>query len=233
MSEQLDLSPALELAKQTRCFQLDRSTELAAALQALGASAVRLVPGSQYVGITVTGRDGRVETTAATDRYPVLLDKIAARHGEGPALSAAVEHCSVRVGDLRAEQRWPGYRRDALDETPVRSLLSFDLFSDRTTDSALTFYAERAGAFDDRCVELGLVCTAHIAIVWDMLAREQHFRTALASRDIIGQAKGIVMERYNIDESAAFDLLKRLSQDSNTRLTDVSARLIEVDHPRS
>lgn len=187
MSDQLEHSPAFELASQTRGFQHDRSTDLATALQALSGSAVRLIPGSQYVGITMTGRDGRVETTAATDRYPVLLDKIAARHYEGPSLSAAGERRTVRVDDLAAEPRWPRFCRDALDETPVRSMLCFELFSDRTIDLALTFYAERPGAFDDQCVELGLVCATHIAIVWDMLTREQNFRTALASRDIIGQ----------------------------------------------
>lgn len=57
--------------------------------------------------------------------------------------------------------------------------------------------------------------------------RDQEFRTALASRDIIGQAKGMVMERFTIDASQAFELLKRLSQTSNTPVVEVARQLVE------
>lgn len=64
-----------------------------------------------------------------------------------------------------------------------------------------------------------------------MMRRKDQFRSALASRDIIGQAKGVVMERFNIDSVEAFELLTRLSQQSNTKLIDLAAALIESEHP--
>jgi hypothetical protein len=64
------------------------------------------------------------------------------------------------------------------------------------------------------------------------MAREnEHLRRALESRDIIGQAKGMIMERFDVDAAGAFGLLVRLSQESNTRLEHVAGKLVEIDHP--
>ena len=71
----------------------------------------------------------------------------------------------------------------------------------------------------------GLIFATHTALAWNMLRRDEQFRSALASRDVIGQAKGMLMERFGIDAVRAFDLLKRLSQDSNTPLHEVAERL--------
>ncbi|SPM41083.1 sensor histidine kinase [Mycobacterium numidiamassiliense] len=66
------------------------------------------------------------------------------------------------------------------------------------------------------------------------MAREnEQLRSALETRDVIGQAKGMLMERFDVDSAAAFSLLTRLSQDSNTRLAHVAEKLIEIDHPRT
>lgn len=64
-----------------------------------------------------------------------------------------------------------------------------------------------------------------------MMRRQDQFRSALASRDIIGQAKGVIMQRFNLDAVEAFELLTRLSQQSNTRVTDVAQALIDSEHP--
>ena len=70
-----------------------------------------------------------------------------------------------------------------------------------------------------------MIFATHTALAWNMLRRDEQFRSALASRDVIGQAKGMLMERFGIDAVRAFDLLKRLSQDSNTPLHEVAERL--------
>jgi AmiR/NasT family two-component response regulator len=63
-----------------------------------------------------------------------------------------------------------------------------------------------------------------------ILRRDQQFRRALFSRDVIGQAKGMVMERFDIDEAAAFPLLKRVSQDSNTPIARLAQRVVAGDY---
>ncbi len=183
------------------------------------------IPGADYAGVTLATSRNEVTTPASTHRYPALLDTIQERHAEGPCLSAAWNQHTVRIDDLRIDDRWPSYQRDALALTPIRSVLSFRLFTSDRTMGALNVYAEKPGAFNSESEEIGYVLATHTALAWDTVRRESQFRSALASRDIIGQAKGILMARFNIDAVRAFDLLKRVSQDSNTRLIDVAVKL--------
>lgn len=203
----------------------------AAGLNELIGNGVLHVVGSQYAGITMAEKTRAVCNVAATHRYPVLLDEIQNRYAEGPCVEAAWRHHVMHVEDLTAEERWPRYRRYALEQTPIRSILSFELFVDRGSMAALNFYADSPHAFSDDAVELGAVYATHIALAWSMLRRQDQFRSALASRDMIGQAKGIIMERFNLDAVEAFELLTRLSQQSNTRLIDIAKSLIDSEHP--
>lgn len=112
-------------------------------------------------------------------------------------------------------------------------MLSFQMFADHKTMGALNFYAEQPDAFDDAAVEIGVIYATHGALAWRMLRRDREFRSALASRDLIGQAKGMIMERFGIDAVQAFELLKRLSQSTNTPVVDVARQLVEAErrHP--
>lgn len=193
--------------------------------------AAQQVPGAQYAGITVAHPKEGIRTAAATHRYPVLLDEIQQRCQDGPCVSAAWEHQTMVIDDLAVDHRWPKYRRDALAQTPIRSVVSFELFVDHGAMSALNFYAESAGSFDAESREVGMIFATHVALGWMMLRREEQFRSALASRDVIGQAKGMIMERFNVDAVRAFELLQRLSQETNTKLVDLAQRLIETDRP--
>jgi AmiR/NasT family two-component response regulator len=96
---------------------------------------------------------------------------------------------------------------------------------------ALNVYAEEPGAFDDETEEIGLIFATHSALAWNSARRDEQFQRALASRDVIGQAKGMVMERYNIGAIQAFDMLKKLSQDSNVPLARIAEELTEKSHP--
>lgn len=200
-----------------------------AALQEMTHSAVESMPGAQYGGITLVSRDGTVRSPTSTGRYPALLDEIQQRTDEGPCLSAAWEHHTIRIDDMKCERRWPYYCRDALQETPIRSVISFRLFSDHKNMGAMNFFAEAPHAFDgDEAGEMGFVLASHAAVAWNLARRDEQFRSALASRDIIGQAKGMIMERFGIDAVQAFDLLKRLSQSSNTPLAAIATQLVET-----
>ncbi|MGV0851554.1 GAF and ANTAR domain-containing protein [Mycolicibacterium phlei] len=185
------------------------------------------VPGAQYAGITVTRRSRNVETPAATHLYPMLLDKIQQRHQQGPCLTAAWDEKVVHVADLEADDRFPLYRQDALAETPIRSIMAFQLFIEGETMGALNVYSEHPQAFDGQSRTIGLVFAAHSSVAWNAARRDEQFRQALSSRDIIGQAKGMIMERYGVDAVQAFDLLRRLSQDSNVPLIRVATELVE------
>ena len=205
------------------------SFDTPALLRGLIAGAAESVPGAQYAGITVTQRRRGIETAAATHRYPVMLDEIQGRYQQGPCLTAAALQQSVRIDDLVRDDRWPLYRSAALRQTPIRSMLSFGMFKEGVSSAALNFYAESPNVFDNESVNLGLIFATNAALIQNMMRRDQQFRVALVSRDIIGQAKGRLMERFDIDAAEAFERLKQMSQDRNTPIAQVAQRVTGGD----
>jgi GAF domain-containing protein len=221
---------AAQLAE--RISHLERAgLDATAMLQELTDNGVLHVAGSQYAGITLAEGGKAVTNVVATHRYAKDVDAVQGQCGEGPCLAAAWEHQMMLVADLRADERWPRYRREVLERTPIRSILSYELFVDGTAMAALNFYAEKPHAFTEDSLELGRVFATHTALAWSMMRRRDQFRSALASRDIIGQAKGVLMERFDFDAVEAFELLTRLSQQTNTKVIDIAAKLIDSDHP--
>jgi hypothetical protein len=222
---------ALRFAELLRDLEQRRPADRDSAMRELTESAALALPGASCAGITVATRNGEVRTVSATAPEAEKVDDIQRRNGQGPCLEAAWEQHTMRIRDMATESRWPGFCRDTLSDTTVRSILSFQLFKFREAIGALNFYADRADAFDDESVELGLILATHTAVAWNLLERDQQFRSALASRDVIGQAKGMLMERFSIDAGAAFELLKRLSQDTNTALVSIAEQLIRSSPP--
>lgn len=219
-----------QLAELVASLERDEA-DTAAGLLELVASGAAHVTGAQYVGFTLIEGGKTVTNVVTTHRYPELLDAVQNEYQEGPCVAAASQHHIMHVADLSADERWPRYQQYALTETPIRSMLSFELFVDGDATAALNFYAERPHAFTEDAVELGGVFASHVALAWSMMRRQDQFRSALATRDIIGQAKGIVMERFNLDADEAFELLSHLSQQSNTKLHDLAHALVDSEHP--
>jgi GAF domain-containing protein len=184
------------------------------------------IPGAQYAGVTVTRNAKHIDTPAATHKWPILLDEIQQRHREGPCLTAAWEEKTVHVADLQTDDRFPLYRRDALEQTPIRSVMAFQMFIAGETMGALNVYAEQPNAFGQASRDMGLIFAAHSSVAWNAARRDEQFKRALSSRDTIGQAKGMIMERYGVDAVQAFEVLRKLSQDSNMPLVQVAADLI-------
>jgi uncharacterized protein (UPF0147 family) len=208
------------------------SFDTPALLSGLIAGAIESVPGAQYAGITVAQKRRSIQTAASTHRYAVILDEIQGRNQQGPSLTAAATQESVLIDDLVRDGQWPLYRRAALKQTPIRSILSFGIFKEGGASAALNFYAESPNTFDHESVDVGLIFATHAALVWNMMRRDQQFRVALFSRDVIGQAKGRLMERFDIDAAEAFERLKQMSQDSNTPIAQVALRVTGGDSSR-
>lgn len=183
------------------------------------------IPGAQYAGVTVTRNAKHIDTPAATHKWPILLDEIQQLHREGPCLTAAWEEKTIHVADLETDDRFPLYRRDALERTPIRSVMAFQMFIAGETMGALNVYAEHPNAFGQVSKDMGLIFAAHSSVAWNAARRDEQFKRALASRDVIGQAKGMIMERYGVDAVQAFEVLRKLSQDANVPLVQVATEL--------
>ncbi|MGU3581721.1 GAF and ANTAR domain-containing protein [Rhodococcus sp. C26F] len=202
-------------------------TDLDETLRGVTAAAVELVEGADCADILiVTGRK-QFRSLAATCELAEHLDDIQEQFGEGPCLDASAKCLVVRSDDLRKETRWPRFAKAAV-EANVLSTLSFQLYLDQESMGALNMFSSRADAFDPLAEATAEVLAAHGAMAMSAARTQGQFASALATRDIIGQAKGMIMERFGIDAVAAFELLRRLSQDSNVPLAEVAQGIVQA-----
>ncbi|MGI3784107.1 MAG: ANTAR domain-containing protein, partial [Janthinobacterium lividum] len=133
----------------------------------------------------------------------------------------------VRVPDMRHEQRWPQFAQRAY-EAGAGSMLSFQLYVQGDTLGALNLYNPEPNGFDEESEQVGLLFASHAAVAFADAQKMDHLDRAVASRDLIGQAKGMLMERYQIDGEGAFRVLARVSQSSNRPLREVATELVHT-----
>jgi len=140
-------------------------------------------------------------------------------------LGQCVHQKTVRVPDLCTEQRWPEFARRAC-ELGAGSMLSFQLFVEGDNLGALNLISCQRGGFDEESEHVGLPFAAHAAIAFAAADKQDQMRQAIHTRDLIGQAKGILMERFKIDADQAFHILTKASQHTNRKLRDVAEQLV-------
>ncbi|WP_328814272.1 GAF and ANTAR domain-containing protein [Rhodococcus sp. NBC_00297] len=215
------------MAEMARVIQEDHDS-VDETLSAITAQAVHLIPGADHAGITLVTKNHKVDSRAATDDLPRIIDELQERCQEGPCLDTVWKHHSVRVVDMASEDRWPTFSPAAADQG-VQSMLTFRLYTHRDHLGALNLYSDTAHGFDDTDDDVGIMLATHAAIALVAAEREEKLESALATRDVIGQAKGIVMERYDLRADAAFAMLVRLSQEWHTPVTDLAERIARRD----
>jgi hypothetical protein len=194
--------------------------------------AVGTIDGCDFAGIFMID-GGDVTTPVSTDPIVIELDGLQHRTGEGPCLDAIALSSPFYADDLSDDERWPSFG-PAATALGVRSLFGLPLrFND--TPGALNLYARYPQAFGviDRGKAVLLATTADLAFSSaQSLENEERRNTtlhaALATREIIGQAQGILMERERINADQAFDVLRRASQHLNVKLRDVAQDLVDT-----
>ncbi|WP_104182049.1 GAF and ANTAR domain-containing protein [Arthrobacter sp. B0490] len=190
-------------------------------------TALQLIPEASDASISLVKGRRRVEPRAASGALPGVIDDIQSEIGQGPCLDAAFRQRLVRVADMGRDSRWPIFARRAWD-AGARSMLCFQLFVEGDTMGALNLYAGVAGAFGQEAEQTGALVATHAAIALSDAKEVRGLNDALVNRDLIGQAKGILMERYKISSHQAFVLLSSASSSTNTRLTDVAASFVHT-----
>jgi GAF domain-containing protein len=167
-------------------------------------------------------------SAAATSELARRLDDLQQETHEGPCLDAMYEQHTVRVDDLAHDPRWPLLGPRVIAELGMASMLCLQLFVHEGDLGALNVLARRPGAFTDESERIALLFASHAAIAVADAQHSNHITAALGSRDVIGQAKGILMERYKITEVMAFGLLAEASQDTNRKLHEVAEALAQT-----
>ncbi len=216
---------AISLGELARALEQrdDPEETLVAVVQA----AVDLIPGVEEGSISVVIGRKEVSSTAPSGDLPRLVDAVQVETGEGPCLDAAYEQQTVRVDDMSTETRWPKFAPAAL-KAGAGSMLSFQLYVEGDNLGALNLYAREPGAFDDESEHVGVLFAAHAAVAYAGAQKQQQLLKAVTSRQIIGQAQGILMERYEMSDDRAFSVLVRVSQNTNRKLRDVADELVRT-----
>ncbi len=200
--------------------------DVAATLEAIVTQAKLTLPGIDHVGISTVDRRGRVRTVAFTDDLVIRLDELQYAAGEGPCVTAMTESETVVVENARHEQRWPGFIPGAV-ALGMRAQMGVRLYREPAGVGALNMYSFEADELDPLLPQLAELFARHAALALGHARHSEQLETALETRSLIGQALGIVMERYGIDESRAFDYLSRTSTTTNTKLREIARQLVQ------
>lgn len=205
--------------------QFAQPTEIDVTLRGVTASSVDLIDGVDSADVLLVADPDLFRSVASTSKLAVEIDDLQKRFREGPCLDAATGKTMVICNDLRDDSRWPKFAGAAV-AAGVHSLMSFQLYTHNARMGALNLFGLKPEVFTVENEAVGAMLATHAAIALIADDERLQFQSALASRDIIGQAKGIIMERFDVDAVRAFELLKSLSQNSNIRLASVAEELV-------
>lgn len=223
MENQITIADALAQAAR----DINTPQDLEGTLDSIVVAAARSLPGIDHVGISIVTRKGEVETKAGTDQLVWELDALQYSLGEGPCLHAIEDEPVTLANDLRHEQRWPNFVPRAV-RMGVKAQLGLRLYMDGETLGGLNLYATETDHIDPDVVHTAELFATHAAAALGRARREDQLNESLATRKAIGQAIGLVMERYEINEERAFQFLVRVSTTSNIKIRDIAQEIIDI-----
>jgi hypothetical protein len=210
----------LSFAEHSLESVVGRVTELAA----------HVLPREAATSVTIVHR--RPVTAAGSHQLATALDVVQYRLGAGPCLSAATTGRPAAIADTRAPSDWTEFATTAAEQG-CGSVLSYPLPLPPGTPGALNVYLPGA-ALDgeqtknaiDRFATSAVVPVANAYLYRSAVDRAEQLRAALASRAVIDQAKGILMERFKLTADRAFDVLARVSMERNTKVRDLAQQVV-------
>lgn len=197
--------------------------------QIIAEAACTLIPGVEDASVSLTRRGVGIDTIAQHGRLPESADAAQIVTGQGPCIEAAWERRMARLDDTHTDQRWPAFSAKA-EALGVGSMLSMQMSLPRELGDdrigAINCYARTPHAFGRDSEMIGMLVSVHAAVGLGAAECEEQLRTALDSRDVIGQAKGMIMVQQGICAEDAFAVMVRQARDTNTRIHDLATRLV-------
>jgi GAF domain-containing protein len=187
----------------------------------------------QYAGVALYTKGGYPEVPVVTDPTVAEIYQFQMDGEAGPLVDCMRTQATVLVPDTKSEQRWPEWAKKVLD-LGVRSVLDVPLRTAAGTVGVLALYSVDPDAFGPDAEAIAHILARHASVAVATARREENLNLAVDARKLVGQAMGILMERYGLDGDRAFQVLKRYSQQTNTKLHDVARQLIDTRSlPRS
>jgi GAF domain-containing protein len=181
--------------------------------------------GCRHGSVLLVQRGARLELSVASDHLAEKVIHLQAEVGQGPGVTAVRDEVTVVCGDTAADGRWPLWSPQ-VSALGLRSVLTIRLRTPSTTVGVLTLFDPAPDRFDDD--EMAQVLADHAAVAVANARSESTLWQAIDARKLIGQAQGILMERFDLTEEQAFSVLRRYSQDNNVKLRDVAQRLVDT-----
>lgn len=180
--------------------------------------------GSDSAAVLLVRRGRLVEAGPGTDATAEKADRLQLELESGPAWVAVDQQRTVHVPDTAdpAEGAWG----EAMAGLGIRSALSVRLWTSQLTLGAITFYCGVARCFDESDLAAAEIVGRHASIALASARHEESLHQAIDGRKLVGQAQGILMERFNLDDRRAFDVLRRYSQANNVKLVEVARLLV-------
>jgi len=179
-----------------------------------------------FASITLRVGGGRLETVASTHPDVEKADALQYEFEEGPCFEAVKEDGNFVCEDIEHDERWPRWG-PAAAKLGLHSLLGLRLQSNRETFGALNLYHRQPSAYDEDDIVLARIFATHAAVALAASTNEVNLKRAIDTRHVIGQAQGILMERFGLDDIRAFAVLRRLSQDGNIKLRKIAQQIVE------
>lgn len=196
-------------------------------LKRITSAAVRVLPDVEHASITVLHEDGSIDSSAETSELVKEVDARQYELQEGPCYQAATELSHVVSTNLAADERFPRYGKAAV-EAGLRSQAGIRLFDSSKARGALNLYSSKVGVFED-LTTLRELFVSQAALALAYATEVGDLRKAMRTRETIGKAVGIVMERYKLTDDRAFAFLARVSQNRNVKLNQVAEEVIKAN----
>jgi hypothetical protein len=221
------LRQLLTLARGDLADQLTTSESPLEQLSTIVSLALRLVPGAEHATVSVIRAANEVETLVSTSTLGAAADAVQGEIQEGPAFHVGEVHGTLRILDIAHKTGWPKYTA-RLQELGLCSVLASELPLTRHPGGVLTLYSARRHAFGDDAELVVPVFAARASIALAHADRVLNLRRAIGSRQVIGEAVGILMERHRISAEDAFERLVSASQTSHVKLRELATRVTET-----
>ncbi len=216
-----------------------RALSMDSLLQTVADLTRAVMPGNPEASVLLLVKD-HPATVSSTGDLATDLDETQYEWGQGPCLHAARTGEVTEISDTRTDDRWPDYTPRAVEHGNLSSLsIPLAIDQDAQVSGALNIYARRPDAFDQASRSVATRFAPYAAVAAGILYAYQSARvladnlqTALESRAVIDQAKGILIERHKLTADQAFQLLARASMAANRKLRDMADELVRTGELR-
>jgi hypothetical protein len=208
--------------------ELAQEPSIATTMERVVAMCVDSVPGCDQAAVTIAQGTADIRTLAATDDSLVVIDQLQLTLGEGPTFEALHNRESVVCPRLADDDRWPRWSRRVVEESGNAALISFCLFASEESSGTLVLYSRHEDGFDHEDLLEGQVLAGHASVALAANFKEHQLSQALETRTVIGQATGILIERFGVSPDQAFAVMRRVSQNHNVKLHVLAEHLVQT-----